>query len=133
MAITSTSQILSTSKVATALDYLDDAIGYLTEAKENLQTAKGYASYDNFHTNEGNPFPENTQAMVEGIDDILLSIKTLKANVRQKAATINSNEWAEYNKYQEEQKAKQNDSDSGVTTLPYENKPTDTNNYYATL
>ncbi|MBE6148009.1 MAG: hypothetical protein E7167_00655 [Firmicutes bacterium] len=103
MAITSTSQILSTSKVATATSFIDDAIGYLNAAKENLKTAGGYASYDNFHTDQGSVFPDNTQALIEAIETIVGSLTELKTNVTNKAASINRSEWREYNEYVESQ------------------------------
>ena len=112
MAITSTSQILSTSKVATATSFLDDAINYLQDALENLETAKSYASYDNFHTDQGYIFPDNTAKLIEYINELIRSISELKADVNAKAQSINQNEWAEYNAYLEKKKEEEQSSDS---------------------
>jgi len=127
MAITSKSQILDTSKVYNATAYLSEAIGYLNAAKTNLTTAKGYASYDNFHTNLGNTFPETPDEIVKMIEELVSDIKTLKTAVEAKAVAIKDNETSQYKQYLEsleEDEEQNDDGDSGdgyYHNLPYHN------------
>lgn len=130
MAITSESQILDTSKVYNATAFLSEAIGYLNAAKTNLKSAKNYASYDNFHTNLGNNFPENTDEVIKLIEDLVEDIKLLKSNVESKAEDFKISETNQYNAYlaekaEEEKEGTDEDSDAYYKELPYKDGPSE--------
>ena len=103
MAITSSFQVLSTSKV-------NDATAHLTLAIEDLKVAKGYietgikfSNYDAFHTNQGNPIPEAANGLITYIEARITDIETLKSEVEARAQEIYNSEYSEYKKYLEEQ------------------------------
>ena len=110
MAITSSSQILDTSKVYAATAHLTEAVNYLNAAKENLNNAKNYASLENLETNIGNPIPEKTNNLIASIDQRIQEINTLKSNVEAKAESLRSSEQTQYQNYLAEKKRKEEEA-----------------------
>lgn len=120
MAITSSSQVLSISKVKAATAHLTLAIEDLKAAKGYIETGIKFSNYDAFHTNQGNPIPEAAKGLITYIEAGISDIETLKSEVEASAQEIYKSEYSQYKEYLDEQEPKRQakpSNSSGYTSV----------------